>query len=101
MTKNTLTRTINFLFFIGLPFVLSGCKGGGGSGSGSSSGLTSGLTGGSGTVVTVPPPGGVDPTGGTLASVHDPEPTSLLLLAVGMFIIVMYFRTKAVKPCLK
>ena len=98
--KMTMFRLMNFLMLsIILPFA-SGCNGGGGGGSSlvgslfsaSSDGST--LGGGPGSVGGL---GGIDGgggvTGASLASIHNPEPTTMLLVGGGMMAMA-YFRNR-------
>ncbi|MDE2028895.1 MAG: hypothetical protein KGK03_06615 [Candidatus Omnitrophica bacterium] len=99
--KNKLTRVFNFIFFATLPFMLSGCiSGGGGSSSGAAGGASVGITGGGPTGGGIITPGGGDPGPG-MASIHDPEPATLFLWAIGIVIMMMYFRFKVSRSCLK
>lgn len=96
--KNAYSRFINFtILSVLMPFVY-GCGGGGGGGS-SLSGLTGGVDGGSSI-------GGVDggstiggfntfasisPDGGqSLASIHNPEPATMLLISGGLAAMAFY-----------
>jgi hypothetical protein len=89
-----------FLFSAILPFIC-GCLGGGGSSSGAANAGVAFVPGASSPdeIITILPPAsdminGVLPfTGETLAKVHNPEPTTLLLLGSGM-LMFGYFRKK-------
>ena len=91
MTKTIMVRTLNFLMISVLP-LLSGCNSGGGGGGGSSVGGL--FSASSGSLTLGPGPGGGGPGGGgELASIHNPEPTTMLLVGGGMMAIA-YFRNR-------
>ena len=83
-------RTLNFLMISVLP-LLSGCNEGG-----SGAGSVGSLFGASSDVLTLGsgPTGAPGPGGGSdLASIHQPEPTTMLLVGGGMMAIA-YFRNR-------
>ena len=100
MLKNAFKKGYNvFLFSAILPFVY-GCLGGGGGSGSASSGISSNPTTPSSTDLFLTLPQNTDIlnatlpfTGETLAKIHNPEPTTLLLLGSGM-LMLGYFRKK-------
>ena len=81
--KNLFARTANFaILFVLLPFVY-GCQGGGGGPLGflGGGGFFGGGSNGGGSFVGG---GGTFVTGETLATIHNPEPTTMLLLGSGL-----------------
>lgn len=72
---------------------LAGCGGGGGGGLASLIGGTIGsLAGGGGTTSTVG--SGLLDGGSTIATIHNPEPTTLILLGSGLLAMAAYNRAK-------
>jgi hypothetical protein len=103
MFKRILEKSYTvFLFSVILPFI-SGCwGGGGGSGSGTAS---AGIVFNPGTpspddITTILPPlkdvinGTLPFTGETLAKIHNPEPTTLLLLGSGILMLGYFSKKK-------
>jgi len=91
--RNGMIRVLNFLMLSVVPLA-SGCNGGGGGGgSASVGGLFSASSDGS----TFGPGGNVGGglgSGGELASIHHPEPTTMLLVGGGIMALA-YFRNRS------
>jgi len=100
MLKTVFRKGYNlFLFSAILPFI-SGCLGGGGGSGAASSGVASNPTISSPDLfLTLPPPsdivnGTLPFTSETLAKIHNPEPTTLLLLGSGMLMLGYFSKKK-------
>ena len=95
MNRIMIVRTLNFLMVTALP-LLSGCNGGGGGGGAVVGGLFGASSDGGSTLGGLSDGGagvGGAVGGASLASIHNPEPTTMLLVGGGMMAIA-YFRNR-------
>ena len=93
MVKTVMARIMNFALLSLLP-ILAGCNGGGGGGS--SAGGISGLSSLGGGLTNIPTPDSLAAvTGGdALATLHNPEPATMLLLGGGIAAMAIVRSTK-------